>query len=484
MKIAVKYFRLTKEVNLFIQGVEFKMKSLFLELKKQATIQKRTTAKERIQLLTQLDNLIMSHLDQITHALYADLHKSKSESLLTEVYPIRQEIKFAIKNLSNWMQDQPVSSPLALKMSQSYVHTEAKGVCLIISPWNYPFQLAIAPLIAAIAAGNTCIIKPSEIAIHTSAIIKKLIKSGFKENVCVVIEGDQKITTQLLDLHFDHIFFTGSTSVGKIIMQAASHHLSGVTLELGGKSPAVVTKNANIQLSAEKIVWGKIVNRGQTCVAPDFVIVHESMKEQLIQELLKNIHVMDKDEGATRIINQKHYLRLSHLVESAKKSFKQLSGVIVDESKLIIDLHLFDCGPLTRSNEPIMNEEIFGPILPILTYASDEQLFNYFNETPRPLAFYLFSNLKSEQEIFVQSVSCGGLSINDCLIHVAHHSLPFGGIGESGIGNYHGYSGFLTFSHQKSIFKQGMSGKLLKLFYPPYTKKIEKLILYMTKLNM
>ncbi len=460
------------------------MRETFLNLKQQALKQRISSANDRIELLNRLDAVIMNNLDQITGALFLDLHKSKSESLLTEIYPLRQEIKYVIKNLKNWMQTQPVSAPLSLKFSKAFIHHQAKGVCLIISPWNYPFQLAVAPVIAALAAGNTCLIKPSEIAPETSKVIKLIVELSFQNNICAVIEGNQEVTTHILKYPFNHIFFTGSTAVGKIIMQAASQHLTSVTLELGGKSPAIVTTQSNIKKAAEKIIWGKIVNRGQTCVAPDFVIVHESLKDQFINELIHNIKQLDQNDTTTRIINHHHFLRLNNLISTANNQFKKIYGSIIDESKLMLDLHLYDCGQLRIFNESLMNEEIFGPILPIISYSNEIEILNYLNSHPQPLALYLFSESSTEHNLFIQNISCGGMCINDCLIHVAHHSLPFGGIGESGMGNYHGHAGFLTFTHQKSILKQGLSGRLLKLFYPPYTAKVEKIIEKMTKWNV
>lgn len=460
------------------------MKKSFDELKKSSNKQRTTSAKERIQILKMLDQGLIEFESQICSAIFNDFGKSKTECLLTEIYPLRQEIKSTIKNLKFWMQDIPVESPLAMKLSQSWIHTEAKGICLIISPWNYPFQLAIAPLIPALAAGNTCIIKPSEISNHTAKIISQMIDKVLPNHLCRVIEGDQNTTSELLKLPFDHIFFTGSTQVGKIIMQEASQTLASVTLELGGKSPALVTENTPIAIAAEKIIWGKLINSGQTCVAPDYVIVHESKYDTLVLELKKQILRMEDKKQQTQIINDRHFQRLIQLAQNAKEVHQSLTELSYDAQKRFINLQLYNCGHLRHFDDRMMTEEIFGPLLPLVTYSNKEQIVKYFQQQPRPLAFYLFSSEQSEQKYYINQISCGGMSINDCLVQVGHHSLPFGGIGHSGMGSYHGYAGFLTFSHQKSIFKQGLTGQLIKLFYPPYNAKIEKLVQLMTRFNL
>lgn len=424
----------------------------------------------RIEQLDKLKNIILEYEDLIIDSLYKDLGKSPFESYSTEIGMVLSEISHAQKNIKNWSKVKKVKTPLTNFKAKSYIYPEPYGNVLIISPWNYPLQLTLAPLLGAIAAGNTALIKPSSSSLHTSNTIEKMINENFPEEFIHVINMDSKSADYLLDKKFDYIFYTGSVSVGKLIMGKASKHLTPITLELGGKSPCIVDKEGDIDIFAKRIVWGKFLNAGQTCVAPDYVYVHKDIKDKLIEKIVKYIeyfygkNIKDNDEYP-RIINKKQFNRLISLI---------------DENKLIYggdsDLESLYISPTIMDNitwdDPVMEDEIFGPILPLLEYESIVQVIEEIKKRPRPLALYVFSTNPKVVTKVINSLSFGGGCINDTVMHLANPHLPFGGIGDSGMGAYHGEYSFHTFTHYKSILDKSLSPDV-DTRYPPYKGKLK-----------
>ncbi|MGB7520844.1 MAG: aldehyde dehydrogenase, partial [Spirulinaceae cyanobacterium] len=420
--------------------------------------------------LKALQQAIKSQEEEIAQALYNDLKRPKLESLAAEVSLCLKEISYALKHLKAWTKPQKVATPLALLPGSSHIIPEPLGVVLIISPWNYPFQLAIAPLVSATAAGNCVIIKPSEIASHTSQVIAQLIEKVFPPEYITVVEGDKEVSTELLKQKFDHIFFTGSTAIGKIVMEAAAKHLTTVTLELGGKSPCIVDSNIDIGISAKRIAWGKFINAGQTCIAPDYLLVHSSIRSALLTALKKCLEEFYGQNPATspdysRIISDRHFQRLSALL----KEGKIVVGGETNSAERYIAPTIID---QINWDDEVMAEEIFGPILPIIEYENLTEAITAINSRPKPLALYIFSEDKQVQKQVLEQTSSGGVCINDTISQVASCELPFGGVGASGMGSYHGKAGFDAFSHQKSILKKPFWLDI-KLKYPPYEGKLK-----------
>ncbi|ASN05349.1 aldehyde dehydrogenase [Virgibacillus necropolis] len=402
--------------------------------------------------LEKLKKMLKAHEKEIYQALKDDLDKSKNETLTTELGFLYTEIDVTLKNLKEWMKEKKVDTPITHKGSKSFIIAEPYGVTLTIAPWNYPLQLAIAPVIGALAAGNTAVIKPSEFTPATSSILAKMFGNTFDQNYVAVVEGAKETSQQLLELKFDYIFFTGSTNVGKIVMKQASEHLTPVTLELGGKSPAIVDQDANINLAAKRIVWGKYTNAGQTCVAPDFLYVHEKVKPKLIKSMKKHIKsfygknpIHNKNYG--RIVNRDHFDRLKGLL--TESNIVHGGGMNPDlcsiEPTIVEDV---------TWDDPIMQEEIFGPLLPVMTFQNLEEAISVLKNKEKPLSLYYFGENDKSQQRVLNSLSFGGGCINDTLYHLANPNLPFGGVGNSGMGSYHGKDSFDTFSHKKSILKQ------------------------------
>lgn len=399
--------------------------------------------------LDTLETLVTENIEAICAALYADLRKPKQEVMISEIAVVLEEIRLTKKKLKKWMRPQKVGAPLALWPSRNRIYFEPLGTVLIIGPWNYPFQLTIAPLIGAIAAGNCAVIKPSELTPTTSRLIAELFKKYFSPDYVQVVEGGVSETTRLLEQKFDHIFFTGSTPVGRIVMQAAAKNLTPVTLELGGKSPAIVCEDADLDLAARRIVWGKFYNAGQTCVAPDYLYVQSSISQLFTQKIKECIvqqfgTTPQAGEDLSCIVNSKNCQRLAQLIDRQKV----IHGGQVDLESLFI-------APTVLENvswqDPVMQEEIFGPLLPILTFENMDEALSSVRKGPKPLAAYLFSRSSQMQKKFIDSLSFGGGCINDVLLHLSNPYLPFGGVGGSGMGHYHGKSSFQTFSHAKSI---------------------------------
>ncbi|AZB28944.1 aldehyde dehydrogenase [Chryseobacterium balustinum] len=416
--------------------------------------------------LEKLRDLILQNENLLYEAIYKDFGKSKFDTFTTEISFILNDIKYYLKNLKSLSKPKKVRTNLANQFGKSRIHSEPLGNILVIGAWNYPYQLSLSPIVAALAAGNCCILKPSEIAENTMKVMAKIINENFPPEYLYAYEGGIDETTELLKLKFDKIFFTGSTKVGKIVYKAAAENLTPVTLELGGKSPAIITKDANLEVAAKRIVWGKFLNAGQTCVAPDYLLVEKSVQEQFLEMLRKYIREFKYEinsEQYTKIINQKNFQRLIKLIDKDKIYF----GGNSDEQKRYIEPTI-----LTNINwkDEIMQEEIFGPILPVISFTNLNLILNEILEHDKPLAAYLFTNTTEEKESFTNKISFGGGCINDVIMHLGNENLPFGGVGNSGIGNYHGKFGFETFSHQKAVLQRATWGEP-DIKYPPYSEK-------------
>lgn len=440
----------------------------------------------RLDKLKKLEVAIESSFSDIVNALKLDFNKPEAETYLTEIYPALKELEHTQHQLKNWARTRVVNNPLSLSGTTCYIVPEPKGTVLLIGPWNYPFQLIIIPLISAIAAGNTVAIKPSEYTPHINLVLKKIIQTAFLETEVLMFEGDSSVTQELLKFPFDHIFFTGSTAVGKIVMRAAAENLSSITLELGGKSPCIVEKSANLKLAAEKIAWGKFINAGQTCIAPDYIFVDESIKDQFLILFKEQINKFYSDKNVkadlARMVSPRHFSRIKSLIEQSQQhGDKLLEGGIPNETQLEVPATLISLKDLAS---PLMDEELFGPLAPVVSYRNFDEVIHYINSHPKPLAAYLFSQSDKMISKFELETTSGGLVINDCLLHLLNPDLPFGGVNSSGIGRYHGEFGFKEFSHEKAVLKQGMAGRLLKVLYPPYTPFKLKIIKAMTRFKI
>ena len=407
--------------------------------------------KERKRAIKNLKKNIDLMKNEIFQALKLDLNKSEEESYMTEVGIVYCEISHILKKLNKYTKTKKVHTPLSNFPAKSYIKPCPYGSVLVISPWNYPFMLSIDPIIDAIAAGNSVVLKPSEYSPNTSAVLQKLISNTFESGFVDVINGDKEVCTQLLNHNFDYIFYTGSTRVGKIVMQKAAEHFTPVTLEMGGKSPCIVDKTANLKLTAKRIVFGKLLNAGQTCVAPDYLYCDETIKDKLIYEIEREIvnqYGIDpiKNANYPKMINKKQFDSMKSFITKDNLVF----GGKVDENLLKIEPTI-----LTATfKDNVMQEEVFGPILPVLTFKTVDEAIKNINSLTKPLAFYLFSNSKYNIKHFEEHCDFGGGCINDTIMHIANSNLPFGGIKESGIGCYHGKKGFETFTHYKSIVKK------------------------------
>ena len=443
---------------------------------------KDRSVKDRRKKLKELKGIIFDNLEMIQDAIYADFKKPKVESDISEIYPVITELKHAISHMRDWAMQKEVDVPVTYFGSTSYVQYEPKGMCLAITPWNYPFFLAISPIIYAVASGNACILKPSEFTPNSAIMVKKLLAMVFDENEVAVVLGDHTVSTELLDMKFNHIHFTGSPMVGKIVMKAAAQHLASCTLELGGKSPVIVDETANLKEAAKKIVWGKFLNEGQICIAPDYLLVHESKKDEFIKLLKEQIeHNYGSDMASRmsngnlcRMVNSKHFGRVKELVEDAVSNGAKVElGGDYDGSDNFIDPTLLTNVDM---NSKIMEEEIFGPVLPISTFSTLQEVADIVNEKERPLALYLFSKKNKNIDFIMNNTTAGGTSINDVLLHILQPHLPFGGINNSGLGRSHGKWGFIDFSNERSVLRQHLPFSAALLMHPPYDKWTKKLI--------
>ncbi len=437
-----------------------------------------TSASQRIAKLKKLHEAVLKYRSQIKEALHNDYRKHPSEVDLTEIYPVTSEIKHVKRDLKSWMRGEDVKTPLAMMGSSAYIRYEPKGVVLIISPWNFPINLTFGPLASAIAAGNTVMIKPSEMTPHASALMSKIVKEVFEEHEVALLEGGVETSTELLKLPFNHIFFTGAPSIGKIVMKAAAEHLTSVTLELGGKSPTIVDETANVKLAARRIAWGKYVNNGQVCIAPDYAFVHERQMEAFIGEFKKQMKTFYTEDASSepsyaRIVNQKHFKRVKSYIDDAiAKGATIEAGADLDDSQDYIAPTLMTN---VAKDSKLMTEEIFGPVLPVYSYTNIDSVIEQINAKEKPLALYIYSKKQSNIKHIIHNTRAGGTCINHNAAHFYNTNLPFGGSNNSGIGKAHGFEGFKSFSNARAVFKQHIPNAL-DLLTPPYDNFKQRLI--------
>ena len=437
--------------------------------------------------LRKLRDWILTNKSAIHEAHHLDLRKPESEVDLAEIWYVTSEIKLALRNIEDWLRPQPYGvSSLALITARSWTFAEPKGNVLIIAPWNFPFNLSIGPLVSALAAGNRVILKPSELTPNVSALIEKMVSECFDETEAKVFQGAVETAQHLLSHPFDHIFFTGSPAVGKIVMSAAAKHLSSVTLELGGKSPAIIDETADMKMAVKKLVWGKFINMGQSCIAPDHIMVHQSKMDELVEAIQGRIKTVygntfeerKQSRDIARIVNQHHFERVKGMLDKAlSEGATLIHGGENDAGDLYLDLAVLSNISLDMS---IMNEEIFGPILPIVPFNSLDECVSQINKRPKPLAIYLFSSSHKNKQKITQEISAGGMVINEVKTHFLNLKVPFGGVNNSGLGRSHGFAGFREFSNEKTMLENGKFSTL-NLIFPPYTNFTKKLIKFFTK---
>jgi aldehyde dehydrogenase (NAD+) len=454
----------------------------FAALRARAPALRAEGAAARRQRLARLADWLLANREAIQAALYQDFRKPPEETDLTEIWPSLTEIRHTSRHLGKWLAPRAVGTPVALLGTRSWVQPEPKGVVLIIAPWNYPFYLALDPLASAIAAGNAVVVKPAEQTPATSALLRRLADELFRPDEVLVLEGGKEVASELLRLPWNHIFFTGSPQIGKIVMRAAAEHLSGLTLELGGKSPVIVDDSANLRDAAEKIVWGKFLNAGQTCVAPDYLLVQASVRDALVAELRRAIgryygadnEAIKASKSFARIVNAHHFARLAALLEDAEaRGATVAQGGSFDEAQCYLEPTLLTDVP---AGAAILEEEIFGPLLPVLTFEHLPEAAAYVNARLPPLAQYVFTTSAANRRYLLDTVAAGGAAVNETIIQLAHPDLPFGGVGNSGLGKAHGHAGFLAFSNEKAVLRQRVGLTGIKQFYPPYTGRVRRLL--------
>lgn len=421
--------------------------------------------------LAGLHRMLREQEASILQALNTDVGKPELEGFMSEVAYCLGEVELARSKLKSWMKPERVSSPMVLQPGSSYIHKDPLGVVLIISPWNYPLGLLIAPLIGALAAGNCAVIKPSEVAAATSALVAELLPRYVDTEAVRVVEGAVEETTALLEQRFDHIFYTGNGRVGRLVMAAAAQHLTPVTLELGGKSPCIVDADVDLEVTLQRICWGKFANAGQTCVAPDYILAHRKIHDRLLEGLRRTVIDFygddpQKSSDFGRVVNERHHRRLMALMDSGEPV---VGGQADEADRFIAPTVLKNVQP----DSPAMADEIFGPILPVLTVESIQEAIEFVNARPKPLALYIFSNNKGVQDRVLTRTSSGGATVNHCWMHLANPALPFGGVGESGMGAYHGKASFDVFTHRKSVLRKSTYFDV-KLTYPPFTADKKK----------
>jgi len=457
------------------------MQSVFAAQQATAIRWRESLAEQRLARLKRLREAVLAHRQAFYQAFEQDYRKPSAEVDVTELMPVLDEIRHAIGRLKQWMKPQKVSPTSLMLTTSAWIEYQPRGRVLIIAPWNYPLNLCFGPLVSALAAGNTAIIKPSEMMPNVSAVMAKIIREVFSSNEVALFEGGLPTAEALLALPFDHIFFTGSPMVGKVVMAAAAKHLTSVTLELGGKSPTIIDETANLRVAAETLMWGKFLNGGQTCVAPDYIYVHNSVKNEFIAEcraVIQNRYGLTAaDQKAsldlTRIVNPRHTQRIAGLLnEAVEAGAKVMTGGEVDIGQCYIAPTILDQVP---AQARIMTEEIFGPLLPILAYDNIDTVIADINANPKPLALYVWSFNDETVQKVVTRTSSGGVCINHCLMQFVHGNLPFGGVNNSGIGNSHGYFGFKAFSHERAVVKASKL-MMVRLFFPPYDDNRRKII--------
>ena len=433
--------------------------------------------KDRIKVLSNMEKALHRYRDSFREVLYLDFKKPNQETDLTELYPVLSEIRHVKSNLRNWARPQIIPNNLAFTGTRSKVTRNGKGVCLVISPWNYPVSLTLGPLVSAIAAGNTVIIKPSELTPNTSALLKQFVSELFPEDEVALVEGDKSMAEKLLQLPFDHIFFTGSKIAGKKVAQEAASSFASVTLELGGKSPVYIHHDADIPDAVSKLTASKLVNAGQTCVAPDYILVHHDVKQELIEGLQESFktfydkHHRGDQKNFASIISTKHYERLEKLTPGIKQPNDLKMGLLF-EPILVSEFSM---------DSDLMKEEIFGPVLPVIGVYNEAEALKVIHSIPEPLSVYIFTASREIKRFFTNNTRSGSICFNDCAVQFLHPGLPFGGIRESGIGRSHGYAGFKAFSNERVIFEQRVGFTMAKLLYPPYNPMKKKIIEWLLK---
>ncbi len=434
----------------------------------------RSTADERVTKLRMLEQEILRQSDNIRKALAADLQKPELEANFTEIFITLHELRHTVKNLAKWMRPIKIGRTLLTATARAQIRIQPKGVVLIVAPWNFPINLTLTPFISAIAAGNCVVVKPSEFARHSAQIIEEIISAVFPANEAVVIQGDKTIAERLLQQPFDHIFFTGSPAIGKLVMKAAAEQHASVTLELGGKSPVIVDVTADIEDTAKKLSFGKFLNCGQTCIAPDYVLVHSAVHDRLVDALKKTARSafgddkkIQNSQSYARLINPAHFERIKSLLDDAREKGAQVEfgGQADAEDCFIAPTLLSHVG----KNSDVLQQEIFGPLLPVISFDTLDQAIDFINARPKPLAMYIFSKNRKNVDRILSETSAGGTTVNDFGVHYLQFNLPFGGVGASGFGSAHGHNGFRAFSHERAVaYHHRWSA--LKLFAPPYTK--------------
>ncbi len=461
------------------------LQAVFDSQRRQAPQMALTTADQRIERIRRIQRWTTNHQADIERAMYDDFRKPPAEVVLGELMALHGEIKHTLKHLKQWMKPQRLPTPMSLVGTKSHLRHEPKGNVLIIAPWNYPFVLTIRPLVSAIAAGNVAILKPSEMTSNTAGLIKRMISELFPPEEVAVFEGDANVSTALLTLPFNHIFFTGSPAVGRIVMTAAAKHLASVTLELGGKSPAIVDETADVKETAGKLAWGKYLNNGQTCIAPDYLLVHQSIRQPLLQAMRETLTAMYSPDGRpveasdsyARIVNDKHFQRVRALVNDAvdKGATVALGGKMNADTNFIEPTILEDVTDDMR----VMQDEIFGPVLPVLTYTNLDEALQIINRRDKPLALYIHSRNRQHTQYILDRTSAGDTVVNDTLLQFGNVELPFGGVNNSGLGKSNGFFSFQEFSNQRGVMQRDFG--TMKFIYPPYTDRVKRIVNLLVK---
>ena len=461
------------------------LRAVFDQQRRLAAQMALTTVDQRLDRIRRIQAWINAHEAEIQRALYDDFHKPAAEVTLSELVAVHAEIKHTIRHLRQWLKPQRVPTPLSLTGTKSYIHHEPKGNVLIMAPWNYPFGLIVRPLVLALAAGNVAILKPSELTPHTAGLIGRMIGELFPPEEVAVFEGDAEVAKALLALPFNHIFFTGSPAVGRIVMTAAAKHLASVTLELGGKSPAIVDETADIRDTANKLAWGKCLNNGQTCIAPDYVLVHQSVKEPFLRAFGESVARMYQPDGQpveasdsyARIVNNAHFERVRSLIDDAvEKGATVTHGGRVNPAQNFIEPTVLDG---VTDDMRVMQDEIFGPVLPVVPFTDLNDALRVVAQREKPLALYIHSRSRQNTQYILDRTSAGDTIINDVMLQFNNVELPFGGINNSGLGKSNGFFGFQEFSNQRGVMQREFG--TMKFLYPPYTEKVKKLIGFLMK---
>ena len=461
------------------------IQTTFDNQRRHAPVMALTTTDQRIERIRRIQSWVRSHETDIQRVMFNDFRKPSAEVMLGELMALNAEIKYTISRLKGWMKPQRLPTPLALIGTKSHLVHEPKGNILIISPWNYPFVLAIRPLVSAIAAGNVAILKPSELTPHTSGLISRMITYLFPAEEVAVFEGHADVSKSLLELPFNHIFFTGSPAVGRVVMTAAAKHLASVTLELGGKSPAIVDESAYIRQAAQQLAWGKYLNNGQTCIAPDYLLVHASIREPFMQAFRETLTAMYSPDGRpvvasdsyARIVNNRHFDRIRGLLDDALAKGATITlGGKTDAEQNFIEPTVLEG---VTDDMQVMQDEIFGPVLPVLTYTNLDDALRIINQREKPLALYIHSRNRTTIQYILDRTSAGDTVVNDTLLQFGNVELPFGGVNNSGIGKSNGYFSFQEFSNQRGVMQRDFG--TMRFIYPPYTDKVKKLINFIVK---